>query len=119
MLLQNLKSKQKPASPQPGSPSSTVPPPPPLTDSKPQEIVSPAEKTEEIQPNAKDATESVQDAKNIITELKIKVANVNKTVLDFEMQNIMGELSDADFKTKKARLQSVKERLEQQIKDLQ
>ena len=35
------------------------------------------------------------------------------------MQNIIGRLSDTDFTEKTGRLESVKERLEQQIKDAQ
>ena len=53
-----------------------------------------------------------------ITNLKIKIANVNKTLLDLEMQNIMGELSNEDFQAKQSRLNSVKLRLQQQIDEL-
>ena len=61
----------------------------------------------------------MKDTQKMTTELRIKIANVNKTILDIEMQNIMGELSDSDFEAKTARLQSIKARLEQQIQDLQ
>ena len=124
MLLQNLKAKQEPVPPQSGPPSppslikpplprngkpSVLPPPPPISAGN-----------VEPQPQPKAAeTPSIQDTQKMVTELKIKVADVNKSILDIEMQNIMGELPDADFEAKTARLQSVKERLEQQIKDLQ
>ncbi|MHA1646101.1 MAG: hypothetical protein ACTSVL_00885, partial [Promethearchaeota archaeon] len=53
-----------------------------------------------------------------ITDLKIKIANVNKTLLDLEMQNIMGDLSDEDFQSKKAKLESIRDRFQQQIDEL-
>jgi ribosomal protein L29 len=65
------------------------------------------------------ASKSVSaDAEKATTEIKIKIANINKTLLDLEMQNITGELSDADFNDKTARLQNVKKQLEQQLREL-
>ena len=57
-------------------------------------------------------------AENVRTDLKIKIANVNKTLLDLEMQNITGELSDEDFDDKSRKLESVKNRLEDQLKEI-
>jgi small GTP-binding protein len=54
---------------------------------------------------------------NIRTDIKIKIANVNKTLLDIEMQNITGEMSDEDFQSKSDRLNGLKARLEEQLKN--
>ncbi len=71
-------------------------------------------------PESKVHTSTVSsDSANIIADLKIKMAKVNKTILDLEMDNITGDLSDEDFEKKKTRLESVKERIKQQIKELQ
>jgi hypothetical protein len=131
VLLQNLKAKQGPTSTQSPLPSSAPPLPPPLkatqvapppsSSSQPEVMNPPIENAETIKSETVESTDTdiASDAHKIITELKIKVAKVNKSVLDIEMQNIMGELSDADFESKTERLLSVKERLIQQIKDLQ
>jgi small GTP-binding protein len=63
-------------------------------------------------------TEPKLSAENVRTDLKIKIANVNKILLDLEMQNITGDLSDDDFKDKTLKLESVKSRLEDQLKEL-
>ena len=64
------------------------------------------------------ATEPKISMENIRTDLKIKIANVNKNLLDLEMQNITGEISDDIFNEKTKRLNSVKVRLEDQLKEL-
>ena len=58
------------------------------------------------------------DNQQMVTDLKIKLANVNKTLLDLEMQNITGDLSDDEFKSKTDRLNQLKQKMEQQINDL-
>jgi len=63
-------------------------------------------------------TEPKISAENVRTELKIKIANVNKILLDMEMQNIIGDLSDDDYKDKTQKLESVKSRLEDQLKEI-
>ncbi len=64
------------------------------------------------------ASEPKITAENVRTELKIKIASVNKTLLDMEMQNIIGELSDEDFENKSQKLESVKSRLEDQLNEI-
>jgi len=63
-------------------------------------------------------TEPKISAENVRTDLKIKIANVNKILLDLEMQNITGDLSDDDFQDKTKKLESVKSRLEDQLKEI-
>ncbi|WP_457559457.1 ADP-ribosylation factor-like protein [Candidatus Harpocratesius sp.] len=70
-------------------------------------------------PPSNDQSSTKSDMRALITDLKIKVANVNKTLLDMEMQNITGELSDDEFANKSKRLESVKARLEKQIQELE
>ena len=64
------------------------------------------------------SSESKISVENVRTDLKIKIANVNKNLLDLEMQNITGELSDENFDEKTKRLNSVKVRLENQLNEL-
>ncbi len=63
-------------------------------------------------------TEPKISAENVRTDLKIKIANVNKNLLNLEMQNITGEISDELFDEKSKRFNSVKVRLEDQLKEL-
>ena len=71
--------------------------------------------SENLQTTAK---EPKLTAENVRTDLKIKIANVNKTLLDLEMQNITGDLSDDDYNEKTRKLESVKSRLEDQLKEI-
>ncbi|QEE17260.1 ADP-ribosylation factor-like protein [Promethearchaeum syntrophicum] len=64
------------------------------------------------------SSESPISAENVRTDLKIKIANVNKNLLDLEMQNITGEITDEIFDEKTKRLNSVKVRLENQLDEL-
>jgi len=64
-------------------------------------------------------TEPKISAENVRTDLKIKIANVNKNLLDLEMQNITGEISDEIFDEKTKRFNSVKVRLENQLKEIE
>jgi hypothetical protein len=96
---------QPPVSPPPALPSSpSVPPvtPPPVEPSE----------------QALGST-SQSDSKKIITELKIKIAKVNQTLLDMEMDNITGDLSDDEYANKSARLDAVKGKLQKQIEELE
>jgi len=52
-------------------------------------------------------------------DLKIKIANLNKFLLDIEMKNLMGEMPDDDFQQKKDRAESMKSQLETQLADNQ
>ncbi len=51
-------------------------------------------------------------------DLKIKLANINKVLLDLELQNISGTLSDADYESKAQRLNTMKATIETQIQEL-
>jgi small GTP-binding protein len=66
------------------------------------------------QPQAPSAFEPSPEAKAMIQQFKIKIARVESTLADLEMDNITGSLSDADFKSKSERLLSVKSRLEKE-----
>ena len=48
-------------------------------------------------------------------DLKIKIANLNKFLLDIEMKNLMGELPDDEFQSKKDRAEQMKTQLESQL----
>ncbi|RLD98277.1 MAG: hypothetical protein DRI92_04190 [Aquificota bacterium] len=88
-----------------------IPPPTPIQDSQIRTTTATGGQSEKFSGET--------DPSKLITDLKIKIATVNKTMLDLEMQNITGDLSDEDFASKSKRLDSVKKRLEQQINELE
>ena len=54
-----------------------------------------------------------------LMDLKIKVANMNKFLLEIEMKNLTGEMPDAEFDQKKKRAETMKAELERQIRENQ
>ncbi|UYP44444.1 hypothetical protein NEF87_000729 [Candidatus Lokiarchaeum ossiferum] len=93
--------------------SAVIPPPiPHLDQSSNKHDVSPPVKAESISTETKS---SVQ----MVTELKIKLANVNNKMLDLEMENITGDLSDEDYEQKVGRLELLKQKIEKQILEIQ
>lgn len=86
--------------------TATVPPP------------HPSKITESSAKPSQTPSSSANSSAKMITELKIKMANVNKTLLDLEMDNITGDLSDEDFEKKSQRLEAMKQKILQQIEDL-
>ena len=77
-----------------------------------QPAISTAPQTSIPKPPAEKAVE-------LIKEYKVKIASVAQKMADLELQNISGDLSDADFKDKMGRLEQLKAKMEQQMKDLQ
>ncbi|MHA1733166.1 MAG: ADP-ribosylation factor-like protein [Promethearchaeota archaeon] len=59
-----------------------------------------------------------QDIQSTVMDLKIKLANINKVLLDLELQNISGTLSDEDYEAKATRLEAMKGSIEGQIQEL-
>ncbi len=54
-----------------------------------------------------------------LMDLKIKVANMNKFLLEIEMKNLTGELADAEFEQKKQRAEAMKAQLMRQMAESQ
>ncbi len=54
-----------------------------------------------------------------LMDLKIKVANMNKFLLEIEMKNLTGEMADAEFNQKKQRAEAMKAQLQQQMAENQ
>ncbi len=54
-----------------------------------------------------------------LMDLKIKVANMNKYLLEIEMKNLTGEMPDAEFNQKKQRAEAMKTQLQQQMAESQ
>jgi len=54
----------------------------------------------------------------MIQDYKLKIANVDKKLTDFELANISEELSDEDFENKSARLEKLKTKLLAQLQTL-
>ena len=79
----------------------------------------PAPTPDVVKPTAQEDLQAGKvELEKIKTELKIKIANVNKTLLDLEMDNITGDLDDATYANKVGRLEAVKKKLEKQILEL-
>ncbi len=94
-----------------------APPPPPVSEDE-----APAEEAAApipVVPKAAAKPAAGGDASGMATDLKIKIANVSKDLLNLEMQNITGELSDEEFKSKTERLNQLKAKMEQQIQELE
>ena len=110
---------------------STIPPPPSAIPSPPKApsiiplapvsplAVSPPPSTPSSAGAHTLTAEKAKETRDLITDLKIKIANVNKTLLDLEMQNITGDLSDEDFATKSQRLEALKGKIAYQMKELE
>jgi small GTP-binding protein len=60
-----------------------------------------------------------REIKSQILDLKIKITNTKKILMDLEMENIMGTLSDEDFKKKTERLEAIEKKIHAQIEDLE
>ncbi len=54
-----------------------------------------------------------------LMDLKIKVANMNKFLLEIEMKNLTGEMLDAEFEQKKQRAEQMKAQLMKQMAESQ
>ncbi len=51
-------------------------------------------------------------------QIKMKIVKINQKMLDLETDNIMGDLDDETFQEKTKRMESVKERLQEQLDSL-
>jgi small GTP-binding protein len=60
--------------------------------------------------------EQREDISSKLTEVKIKLADTDQLLIELEMKNISGDLSDADFQDKSTRLNRMKTLLESQKK---
>ncbi|MHA1673454.1 MAG: ADP-ribosylation factor-like protein [Promethearchaeota archaeon] len=105
-----------PSAPLSAPPTATIPHPAPVSASPTSTLAPPTAPSSA--PSA-ESVESSRKTRQLITDLKIKIANVNKTMLDLEMQNITGDLSDEIFANKSQRLEAMKEKIASQIKELE
>ncbi len=87
--------------PPPGSPSTAAPVPGPAIDAN---LPADARKKQ------------IEDT---IVNLKINAANLDKFLLDFEMQVLMGNASDAEYQNKKKKTAAMKQNIEKQITQYQ
>jgi hypothetical protein len=60
-----------------------------------------------------------QNLKQTIMDLKIKKANLQKMTLEFEMQELTGEISTEELEQKKVRMNALVQKVDQQIHDLE
>lgn len=61
---------------------------------------------------------SSKDIDAEIMELNLKINKIKNKLVDLEMENIMGELSDEDYKAKETRMTKLIDRLQGQISEL-
>jgi outer membrane biosynthesis protein TonB len=118
---QNTPSVPPPQSPPPPTPVAPKPTPPPVpapTPAAPTPAPVPTPSPAAPSPSQDTGGSNNADIEKMKTDLKVKIANINKNLLDLEMENVMGNLSDADYKTKVDRMNVLKGKMEQQLKDL-
>jgi hypothetical protein len=70
-------------------------------------------------PTSPTTTQPKPDAAQMINEFKLKIAGLNKSLLDFEEKNIMGEISDEEYAKKKTGIETLIGRIQKQIDELQ
>ncbi len=94
----------------------------------PQPIVSPkiiapvpASFASETAPDVLQAQQAqqTQNLKQTIMDLKIKKANLQKLSLEFEMQELTGEISSEELEQKKTRMNGLVQKIDQQIQELE
>jgi len=90
----------------------------PIT-STPEPSVSVAQKSETNIPENVLAAQQKQNLKQTILDLKIKKANIQKMALDFDMQELSGEITAEVLEQKKQRLEILEQKINQQIADLE
>ncbi len=64
-------------------------------------------------------TEQAKDFKKTLLDLKLKKANISKMALDFEMKELMGELTAEEVNEKKAKIEVMEKNIDKQIKELE
>ncbi len=64
-------------------------------------------------------TNSKRNLKKSLIELKIKKANLSKTSIDFEMKELMGEITAVELQEKKEKINELLKKIDLQIEELQ
>ncbi len=83
-----------------------------------QEMKAPVSKTPaEVSPTIN--SDQKGDVNKLLMDLKIKKANIQKMALDFEMQELSGEMTTTQLEEKKKKLDVMEKKIEEQIRDLQ
>ncbi|TFF88910.1 MAG: GTP-binding protein [Promethearchaeota archaeon] len=65
------------------------------------------------------ATSSKENLEETLMDLKIKKAKISKMGLDFEMQELSGEISAEELEQKKSRLEKLEQKIKNQIAELE
>ena len=60
-----------------------------------------------------------KDLKQSLLELKIKKANISKISIDFDMKELMGEISSLELQEKKDKLNAIVQKIDVEIKELE
>jgi small GTP-binding protein len=89
----------------------------PQKEKEPQEIV---EATNVVaQPSSKSSLKQKKTLESELMDLRIQKAKISKMLLDFEMKELSGEITEDELKQKSAKLSKMEERLNTQIKELE
>ncbi|GAG87403.1 unnamed protein product, partial [marine sediment metagenome] len=60
-----------------------------------------------------------KDLKQSLLELKIKKANISKMSIDFDMKELMGEITPIELQEKKDKLNAIIQKIDDEIKELE
>lgn len=107
---------QPKAEPEPVKPSVSEPISGPPKQAEPSSASTP-----EMQKSVSTETSQQQkeDLKKELMDLKIKKARISKMALDFEMQELSGEITAEELQEKKSRLDALEKNIQDQIKELE
>ncbi|MHA1341579.1 MAG: ADP-ribosylation factor-like protein [Promethearchaeota archaeon] len=115
-MLQGINIGDKPSAPTAPPKPKTATPSAPTAPPKPK-TAAPSAPTAPPAPQTKTIPKEKIEAQ--IVELQIKISNIKSKLVDLEMQNVMGEISDEEYKEKEERLKGLLAKLEDQIKKLE
>jgi len=121
----DAKTQARPVKPKTGIPAikPTVPsiPKSPVAPSPPDNLTpKPPEQTQVVPSTASPSTiDQKENLKRTLIDLKIKKANLSKMSLDWDMQELMGEISAEELEQKKQKMVVLEKKIDQQIIDLQ
>ena len=65
------------------------------------------------------SVDQAENLKRTLIDLKIKKANLSKMALDWDMQELSGEITSQELEEKKSKLVAIEQRLDDQINQLQ
>jgi hypothetical protein len=65
------------------------------------------------------STEQKANLKKSLLDLKIRKSHLTKMILDFEMQELKGEITSEDLNDKKEKVQIMMDKIDKQIQEIE